>query len=296
MGRPWDQTTGGSQLSKVYFVATKHAQYATADYEPDSVIIDPWRYIPTTKAARVHRVGENKPPLISVLVPSRGRPDWLARTIRTAYNTATYQRRVEFVIWLDDDDTDDIDYALKARFSGPADLPDGLIRILRGPRTLLSECWNRCAEHARGEIMMHCGDDLTFDSPGWDAIVRQAFADTPDKILFAYGNDLGPHGETFGTHGFLHRKWVETVGYFVPPLFSSDWNDVWLNEVAQMIGRHRLLPFVTEHHHYTFGKAERDQTHAEREERGARDDVVNLYKRTQKEREADAAKLRAAMA
>ena len=65
---------------------------------------------------------------------------------------------------------------------------------------------------------MHCGDDLTFDTPGWDGVVREAFEQTPDKILFAYGNDLGPHGETFGTHGFVHRRWVETLGYFVPPL------------------------------------------------------------------------------
>ena len=85
------------------------------------------------------------------------------------------------------------------------------------------------------------------------------------------------------------------MGYFVPPLFSSDWNDVWLNEVAEKIGRKQLLNFVTEHHHYTFGKSERDQTHAEREERGLRDGVVDLYKRTQKERESDAAKLRAVM-
>lgn len=283
-------------MSKVFFVATKHQIYAEMAHEPNSTVIDPWRYISETAAAKVRRIGEHKPALISVLVPSRGRPDWLSRTIRTAYETATHQRRVEFVIWLDDDDRYDLDYAFKVRFSAPEQYATDLVQIIRGERRLLSECWNICAQHARGEIMMHCGDDLTFDTPGWDTHVRQAFAETPDKILFAYGNDLGPHGETFGTHGFVHRKWVETVGYFVPPLFSSDWNDVWLNEVAKMIRRHRLLPFITEHHHYTFGKAERDQTHAEREERGARDDVVNLYKRTQKDRESDAAKLRAVMA
>lgn len=284
-------------MSKVYFVATKHQQYATAEYEPGSVIIDPWRYIPTTKAACVHRVGENKPPLISVLVPSRGRPDWLARTIRTAYDTATHQRRVEFVIWIDEDDTDDIDYAFKARFSGPQDLPDGLIRILRGPRTLLSECWNRCAEQARGEILMHAGDDITFNTPGWDQRVREEFAKLPDKIGLVFGDDLSTNFPDLATHGFLHRRWVETVGYFLPPLFSSDWNDVWISEVAKKVGRAvPMADVVIEHHHYTFGKAERDKTHAEREERGARDDVVGLYKRTQKEREADAAKLRAVMA
>ena len=46
-----------------------------------------------------------------------------------------------------------------------------------------------------------------------------------------------PRRKNFLTHGFLHRNWVETVGYFVPPYFSSDFNDTWLNEVADMIGR-----------------------------------------------------------
>lgn len=283
-------------MSKLYFVATQHEQYRTASYEEDSVIIDPWRYIPSTAAARVRRIGQNRPALISVLIPSRGRPEWFTRMYRTLVETVTYPRQVEVVAYLDEDDPTRSDYPDAAGIHIPAETSVQIVYI-NGPRCLLSEAWNACVPWANGEIFMHCGDDLTFDTPGWDMEVRQAFDETPDKILFAYGNDLGPHGETFGTHGFVHQRWIETVGYFLPPLFSSDWNDVWLNEVAKMIGRHRFLPsVVNEHHHYTFGKAERDQTHAEREERGIADDVVDLYKRTQQERENDAAKLRAVMA
>jgi hypothetical protein len=80
-------------------------------------------------------------------------------------------------------------------------------------------------------------------------------------------------------------------------LFSSDWNDVWISEVAKRVGRFVPMPdVVIEHHHYTFGKSERDQTHAEREERGQEDDVVGLFKRTARDREKDAQKLRAVMA
>jgi len=276
---------GTAIVSKLYFIATKHAQYTETDFVPGSTVIDPWRYIPDQTDIEIRRIGENKPELISILVPSRGRPEWLTRTIVSAFKTATHERRIEFIVRLDEDDPRLDAYP---SFVG--------VEYLVGPRALLSACWNECAAKARGPIMMHCGDDLTFDTPGWDAQVRRAFAETPDKILFAYGNDLGPHGETFGTHGFLHRRWVDAVGYFVPPLFSSDWNDVWLNEVAKEVGRHRLLDFVTEHHHYTFGKAERDQTHAEREERGLKDGVVDLYKRTRQDRANDVAKLRAAMA
>lgn len=271
-------------MSKTYFIATAHESYRQREFEPSSVVIDPWRMIPDQTGVTVRRLGENKPALISVLLPTRGRPDLFMRMAASAWETALFPDRVELVVWIDVDD--------KSVYP----MPNRPLYYLFGERRLLSECWNECAKAAHGEILMHCGDDLTFDTPGWDHMVRQAFAESEDKILFVHGDDLGPHGKEFGTHGFLHRRWVETVGYFVPPLFSSDWNDVWLNEVAKILGRRRLLPFVTEHHHYTFGKSERDQTHAEREERGTRDDVVSLYKRTAKDREADAAKLRAVIA
>ena len=86
------------------------------------------------------------------------------------------------------------------------------------------------------------------------------------------------------------------MGYFLPPYFSCDWNDVWLTEVADMIGRRVKVPIVTEHMHYSFDKRERDQTDLEREERGREDRVVELYDKLKPERAENAARLKAAMA
>ena len=279
--------TRTSMKMPTYLITTKHSEYAKRQFPPGSVVIDPWRYIPKQHGVELISVGRNRPAKISLLIPSRGRPEMFKKCIDSAYATATYPRQVEVVAWFDQDDSE---------FGKYWDLIEKLpVLYLRGERTLLSKCWNHCYERATGEIFMHLGDDVIFRTPGWDVEVRDAFDAVPDKILFAYGNDLGPHGETFGTHGFVHRRWVETVGYFLPPLFSCDWNDVWLNEVAEEIGRKQLLPIVTEHMHYTFGKADRDQTHAEREERGARDNVVEIYQQTKAERREDIKKLRAVM-
>lgn len=270
-----------------YFIATKHPEYANHKFPAGSTVIDPWRYIPDQPGVTVKRIGQNRPALISVLLPSRGRPEGLARMVDSLYANVTHRRFVEVIVRLDSDDERANSYY---RLEQP-------IEFIEGPRALLSENWNECAAHAKGEILLHAGDDITFDTPGWDQLVRDTFAQYPDRILFAYGDDLGPNGRTFGTHGFVHRRWVETVGYFLPPLFSSDWNDVWLNEVADSLGRKVFVEgLVMEHHHYIFGKAERDVTHAEREERGDRDGVVELYQRTGKEREMDTEKLRAVMA
>jgi len=256
-------------------------------------VIDPWRMIPDQHGVTVRRVGENRPALISILVPSRGRPEALRQMVYSAQQTATHQRRVEFVVYLDDDDPMVADYFWDVKQVAP--YRDG-IRLLQFRRALLSECWNECYRWSSGEIVMHGGDDLVFRPPGWDQQVRDAFAASDDKILLVQGDDLSPNREALATHGFVHRRWVETVGYFLPPLFSCDWNDVWLTEVADAIGRRVILDFVTEHQHYSFGKREHDTTDAEREQRGADDDVVGLFNRTKPDRVRDAEKLRKAMA
>ena len=274
-------------MSKIYFIATMHPEFATDDYPEGSIVIDPWRYVPDQKGVSVKRIGENKPELISILVPSRGRVGGLTRLVLSAYDNATFPKRLEFVVRLDDDDHFEKDYRKLH--------PDWGVRFIVGPRILLSAAWNECYDQAKGEIFMHCGDDIVFKTPGWDQIVRDEFAKSEDKILLVHGDDCSPNTDALATHGFVHRRWVETVGYFLPPLFSSDWNDVWLTEVADEIGRRVKVPIVTEHMHYSFGKAEYDLTHQEREQRGAADNVVELFKKTKPERISDAEKLKAVM-
>ena len=125
--------------------------------------------------------------------------------------------------------------------------------------------------------------------------MENAFAGVEDRILFVHGDD-GIQGARIGTHGFLHQRWVDTVGYFVPPYFSSDYNDLWLTEVADAIGRRRYIPQVlTEHLHYSVGKSPVDANTRERLERHAADNVDERYRQLVGERDEDARKLREAM-
>jgi hypothetical protein len=221
--------------------------------------------------------------VISVLCPTRNRPASVRRLI--ASSAATAQDEIEFVFYCDED--------------APGSVPPEVrsapwIRVVDGPRIVLSAMWNRCLEKSSGEIVMQCGDDIVFRTPGWDKVVEAAFATVPDRILFAYGSD-GVHDRNFGTHGFVHRRWTEAVGYITPPYFSSDYGDTWLNDVAALIGRKRWIEIYTEHLHPVVGKAPIDATHAERLERHQRDGVEALYASMGPERQRDAGKLRALM-
>lgn len=220
---------------------------------------------------------------ISILVPTRGRPENVKRLLDSL--KATSFRMPEVVLYVDDDDE-------SYSFLYEDDVPN--VKIVRGPRIKLSECWNKCAAAASGEILMHGGDDIVFKTNGWDEMVAKCFEAHSDKLLFVHGND-GHWKEKFGTHGFLHRKWIEAVGYFVPPYFSSDFNDTWLNEVANELARRIYLPFLTEHMHPLWGKADWDQTHKERLARHDRDKVEELYKSLASRRAEDVLKLKAAI-
>lgn len=216
---------------------------------------------------------------VSLLLPSRMRPDMLARMYDSAMGSADDPDNVEVVVYIDNDDNS---YDNLSR--------SNLVKV-RGERIVLSQMWNECWKNARGEYFGHMGDDVIFRTKGWDTQIIYAFP--TDKIAFVHGRDGSDQDKIhFGTHGFVHRKWTDVVGYFVPPYFSCDYNDTWLNEVADKIGRHVFVEDVLiEHMHPAWKKRETDATDNERIQRGDADNVRHIYDSKDDERESDAEKL-----
>jgi hypothetical protein len=145
---------------------------------------------------------------------------------------------------------------------------------------------------------MQGGDDIVFRTYGWDKIVNETFQKYDDGIVLVFGDDGDPNKEkNHGTHPFVTRKWMETLGYFTPPYFCSDFTDTWLNDVAEKIGRKVQVPILTEHMHPAFKKAELDNTYSDRMIKHFAEDMPGLYYSAEMEalRESDAAKLRKVM-
>jgi glycosyltransferase involved in cell wall biosynthesis len=215
---------------------------------------------------------------ISICCPTRGRPENIRRLINSIGETTSVLPEV--VVYMDDDDE--------------TELPATGLKIIRGPRKTLSDCWNDCAKAATGDILMFAGDDIVFKTKGWDRMVINTFESHPDKFIFVHGDD-GHWGNQFGTHGFIHRKWYEAVGYLLPPYFVSDYGDTWLNDMANLLRRRVYLNFVTEHLHPAWGKADLDQTHKERLARGAQADVAKVYAEMRPKLLEDVEKIREAV-
>lgn len=225
--------------------------------------------------------------MISLLLPTRKRPERLTQTVTSIADTST--DCPEILCYVSDDD-DSYDHLIRQAEEFPE-----VNKFIRGPRLTMSDLWNALIPHATGDIFMLCADDVIFRTDGWDVEIEKAFAAVPDKILLAYADDGGPNGKNFASLPFVSRRWIETVGYFTGPGFSADFSDTWPNDVADMIGRKKFVPVLIEHMHYIWSKAEEDQTYKENQERWHRDRPDKLYAERLPERLADAEKLRKAM-
>ena len=207
--------------------------------------------------------------MISLLVPTRNRPKEFLRFYNSAMGMADKAEDVEVVAYIDEDDTS------YERYEG---LPR--VKFIKGPRVVLSEMWNVCWRNAKGPYFGHMGDDIEFKSRGWDTHVKEAIDKYPGKIAFVWGNDMAPSGRQtiFGTHGFVHENWTNVTKRFVPPYFSSDYNDTWFNDVAEALEVGEYLPqVVTDHLHFVWGKATKDKTTLERLARHEKDNPEALY-------------------
>lgn len=232
---------------------------------------------------------ESKGVKFSICVPTRQRPHFMKRLCKSVFSNALNPSEVEVIFYIDEDD--EYSKGMAERLSKKNN-----IKWVIGERIVLAQMWNECYAVSSGEIFMHCGDDITINTPKWDEVVERVFDLYEDKIVLVFGAD-GYQNNKMATHGFYHKKWVEAVGYLTPPYFSSDYCDMWLYEMALELDRAHYLHYdlYTEHHHWICDKAPKDLNHQERLERQRLDNVEGLYESLHATRLEDVEKLRNVM-
>lgn len=220
--------------------------------------------------------------MISILCPTRKRPEMLKRMVESVRATSS---NVEIVLYVDEDDPRSAESAITLR-----------VPFKIGPRLRkITQAWNELLPFAHGEIYQQGNDDCIYRTHGWDKLVEEAFAEVPDRILLVHGNNGAGIESEFAPHPLVNRRWIEALGYFIAPYFSSDFGDTWNWEIACWLGRRRYLPFTCEHIHYAHGKAAKDENTLDRLKRHTEDNVEQLYADLLPQRLEDAAKLRALM-
>lgn len=227
--------------------------------------------------------------MISLLVPTRGRPSNIKRFAESVRETAETDNW-EFVWAVDEDDMPSA--------TAIAEFGSEQHRLLIGPRKPTPQLWNDCWHAARGDIYGMVNDDMIFRAQGWDRMIEQAFQTRGDRILLVFGPE-GIHNGAVSTVQFLSKEWTDVLGYFMPEHFGHDFIDTWMNDCAVAIDRRLYVPeLFLEHLHWCHPTAgvQRDRTYDENMERVAQgNDQERYYGELAPLREADIAKLRAAL-
>lgn len=213
--------------------------------------------------------------MISILTPSRSRPQLAQRMMNSALATAGTPIEIHF--WLNNDDPDLPQYQSFLT-------PD---QYTVGANQSTSYSWNLMAAKAKNDILFLVGDDAQFVTENWVDIVIKAFSMYSDRIACVYPR-VPTLSRKKNPHFCLHRNWVNALGFFLPPHFYHWYVDTYIREVAQRIGRfHCLENFEMPIEHV------RDQVHDAYHRSWQRERDDWLWTRTERYRESDAATLAA---
>ena len=101
------------------------------------------------------------PGMISILCPTRGRPENVIRKVRSILSTSERPDLVEIIFYVDNDDVSFPKTILK----------NGNVIVVNGPRMWLSILQNVLYSYPKGEILMYTGDDVVFETKNWDKII-----------------------------------------------------------------------------------------------------------------------------
>ena len=194
--------------------------------------------------------------LISLLLPTRGRPTLVNRLFSSIAETTSRLDQVELVLYVDEDDM------------SSHDLDSTDFRVVRivGPALSMGGYNSACLQSARGDVLILANDDMVIRTPGWDDRIRAMNAEFEDQIYLGYANDLFKKSR-FCTFPIMSRRTCELLADPYPAAYRRAFIDVHLFDIFERLqhaGFDRIRYYddlVFEHLHYRTGKAPYDETY-----------------------------------
>ena len=207
---------------------------------------------------------------ISILTPTRNRPNNCDRFIKSLYETTQYTGTLELLFYVDNDyPAKDIYKEIEERWQNNF----WRVEFVIGEPMSVSKSWNIIAEKSLGDIMIMGNDDLVYKTVRWDAKLLGQLMELNDPYYLTWFND-GINGSKHCAFPVISREWYETLGYFAPGIFNFGYNDTWLYDIAKRVGKLNFMgDILVEHLHFSTGKANMDDTYA----RNRTQEKGNLY-------------------
>jgi len=198
------------------------------------------RFISASNAAsspQFHSGGK----LVSVLLPSRGRPHGLLHAVSSLIARCDNPGSIEILLRLDDDDTASQN-AAECLKNTLGDIVT--IRAIVGPRgdgyRALHEFVEELCAIAHGDFLLLFNDDMVVDTEKWDAKIaryRDRFC------VLRLVSPMPLHISHLNPFPAVHRKVHEVIGHFS----KSGFCDTWMQEISRRAGIERTCPVQVTH-------------------------------------------------
>ena len=182
--------------------------------------------------------------MICIAIPSRGRPQFLRQLVSSALSTASVPSNVVISYYLNDDDPELQNYVDTLKHLNQAH--GNSVRWKIGPdqNTVLS--WEQICDSVDADYYMLAGDEVTFETPGWDKKFDETKQKYPDGI-FCMSMYCG-RGESRLNENVtpvVTKQWRQALGYFWGPMFWH-WNvDQWSGDLAKAVDRFEYRSDIT---------------------------------------------------
>lgn len=162
-----------------------------------------------------------EPVRISVLIPSRGRPEGLARMIKSMRDKESGAAVVRYIVGCDLDDPETISMSMDLWKEGWPVFP------VVGPRVRsLGALTNTLADKHPADVYCSMGDDLEVLTDKWDATIAEAWRAQPDGVWWW----CAKNGVTLA---IVSEKWRAAAGRLYTDYFPFWYDDIWLIEVQR---------------------------------------------------------------
>ena len=171
--------------------------------------------------------------MISFLCPTRGRPKQAINLYKSFINTQKNNNELLFCIQKEDPLFEEYKNIFKL---------NNISKYFTSESMPTSYLWNQMAFSAKGNLLTLIGDDVEILTMGWDERIEAEAKKFNDNIYVITVDD-GRKDKQQGKfmrcpHPTIHKKWIEVLGYFVPPFFMHRYLDRYTQDLAIQIGRY----------------------------------------------------------
>ncbi len=177
---------------------------------------------------------------IAVCIASRGNARLLFETLHSVLRQCALPE-TKAVVGLDEDDPTLADALTLIEALGN----ERIILSIAAREDSIGAVYNRLAAACDADLYINGADDFKIITPRWDGLLAQAANIFPDGIgMLGFGQM--PWQTVLPGCAATTRGLIEKMGYFMQDFTPYWWMDLWLYEIATMIGRNHHVPIDVE--------------------------------------------------